>query len=325
MNTLKIVYFGLSRLQLQTLMCHFPIRTEFVKIDESCFESEEEMKKLVSTEGCVFLNPQKLSTIYLGKILDMHESAKCNTHATLLLFSNRFTKQQIQAFDTKRLHIANLTRGRDRELLRAVKHIKSALTPCSNDFDSMRYNMFGDGWYLVDFETSGIDPLSDEIISFTISYMSDYHLESTNTYYIKQKNSISKDIEALTGITNEMLENGIEKGEIVRILKNLPSPSPIILYSESYYVYFLKALFMSLGEHFDMSYITLEELSSYVFGYMNYKSLYDILPEISKEAFRGCERLDKYVEMLYNVTVMTFESLRKRYRIESMGELEKLY
>lgn len=52
----------------------------------------------------------------------------------------------------------------------------------------------------------GADPLEDDIISLSISYMADYKIQSIETLYIKQTQPITERIAAVTGITNEMPE-----------------------------------------------------------------------------------------------------------------------
>lgn len=321
----KIVHCGLSRVQLQTLKCHFPTTCEFLQINADFFVSEENIKLLVSNEGCVFINPRKLSASHLQSVLQMHQYAQKNSHATIMLFSNPFTEEQQKCIETKRLHRVNLIRGRDPELLKVVKLIRKATTPCSENLDDMCSNMFNDGWYLIDFETTGFDSLTDEIVSFSISYMTDYNVQNTTTYYIKQKKRITTDVEEWTGITNEMLENGIEKTELIDVLNNLPSPSPFILYSESYFVPFLKALYMSCGENFKTPYIALDELAAHVFGHISYKKLYDILSEFASRKYDQSNIEHDYLQKLYDATLAVFESLQERYQIRSMGELSKIY
>ena len=325
MNTPIIVYYGLSRLQLQTLKCHFPIRYKFLQINEDFFDSEKNIQKLVSTEGCAFVNPQKLSTEQLQDILLLHEYAQHHTHATILLFVKPLTMVQKKHIDSKNLQYVNLTRGRDSKLLSIVKRMAKSTTPCSENFDTMKSNMFNDGWYFIDFETTGIDPLKDEIISFSISYMADYKIESTTTYYIKSNNKITDNITDLTGITNEMTETGITKTELVHLIKNLPSPSPLIVYSESYFIPFLKALYMSCGETFDIPYVAMDELSAHIFGYVDYKSLYDILPEIETNLNIQSNNSNVYIDNLYKLSLVAFENLQNRYQIRAMGEIKKLY
>ena len=324
MRNPTITYLGLSRLQFQTLKCLFPIRYSMVEITAAFLEKEENIKQLVSTEGCIFINPQKLNITQLQDILFLHEYAKAHTHAALLVFTNPFTAEQALGVSTKSLYRVNLIRGLDNTLLRIVKHLKKACTPCSPNFTEMAANMFNDGWYFIDIETSGFDPLDDDIISLSVSYMANYQIKSVQQYYVKPRNKIPENIEELTGITNEMLDRGISKAELVKILKELPSPSPLIFYSDSYFVPFLKATFMSCGESFHTPYIAMDELVAHVFEYMNYKSAYDILEHLPAKRMEDEQKCD-YLEKLYRLTLATFDSLENRYGIRSMGELEGLY
>lgn len=317
MKDIKIVHLGLSRLQEQTLRCHFHKKLERQKITPEYLNDEEQVRELLSGENCVFINPQKLTTEQLEALLETHEYTKKYTHAAILAFTNPFTVEQKKAIDTKNCLRVDLIKGRDRKLLNIDKLIRQASLPCSENFEDMKANMFNDGWYLIDFETSGFDPCDDEIISFSIAYMADYEIEYTNTYYVKPTRPISSDIEDATGISNEMLETGISKAELVEIIRNLPSPSPLIVYSEEYFVPFLKALFIGCGEHFDIPYLAMNELSAHVFGYTNYRQPFNLLPEDAENY--------TYVEKLHALTVRVFGDLKERYQIRAMGEISNLY
>lgn len=43
--------------------------------------------------------------------------------------------------------------------------------------------MLNDGWYLLDMETTGADPLEHDVISLSVSFMADYKIISTETLY----------------------------------------------------------------------------------------------------------------------------------------------
>ena len=321
----KIVYLGLSRLHLQTLRCHFPIIYEFCRISKDSLDVEKNIKQLVSTDGCVFINPQKISAQQLNNILVLHEYATKNSHATVLCFTKDFTDEQKKAVDTKKCCTVSLSKGRDKKLSQVVRMMNKAHTPCCDDFATYAGNMFNDGWYIVDFETTGLDPLTDEIILFSISYMANYEIEFAKTFYIKQQQKIPKEVEELTGITNEMLENGITKEELIAYLKALPAPAPWLLYSSSYYVPFLKALFISCREHFEIPFMIIDEISAVVFCHILWKSPYDVIPYLEPQYCNHPEVPQPYLNKLYILTLALFDNLQNRYGIRSLGDLDKLY
>lgn len=326
MKTPTIAYFGLSRLQIQTLKCHFPQRCRFVELQSDYFEEKRNIVDLANTEGCVFINPKKLRAMQLAMLIASHNQSIVWSHMTILLFTSKFTEEQLEIIDPDSLNFVNLSNGRDPNLINVTKIIGKARIPCFNSLDKIKYNMFNDGWYLVDFETTGLDPFEDEIISFSIAYMANYEIKSTESYYINSTKPITKNIEELTGITNDMLSEGISGKELVEKIESLPSHTPLILYSESYFVPFLKALFLRNGKVFDKSYVTLEELSAHVFGYLNCRKIYDILPRLQYRDIVPCSSIEnKYLYNLYDLTLATFESLQERYHIRSVGELTELY
>ena len=321
----QIICLGLSRLQLQTLRCHFPILYEFFETSKESLDQEENIKQIVSTEGCVFINPRKISAQQLNAVVEFHKYAIAHSHASIVCFTNSFTEEQKSLLDTTQLLKVNLQKGRDKELRQIVKLMKKARTPCSDDFDTYKSNMFNDGWYLIDFETSGLEPLEDEIISFSISYMADYKVEFTKTLYVKPTVPLTQAIEEFTGIRNETLQDGISKKELVEFLKNLPSPSPWIVYSDGYFIPFLKSLFLSCGEKFDVPFIAMDELAALTFGYMGWHRAFDILPKLQESKKERVDVPHKYMQQLYDLTLAVFENLRERYDIRSFGELQSLY
>lgn len=115
-------------------------------------------------------------------------------------------------------------------------------------------------------ETSGIDPLEDDVISLTVSYMANYKILSSDTIYIRKSHPVSKKIEEITGITNEMPENGVTKEQAVNFLNHLPHPAPIITEQYDFFVPFLKVLYHTCNQKFDLPNISIDCLAAIVFG-----------------------------------------------------------
>ena len=125
--------------------------------------------------------------------------------------------------------------------------------------------------------------------------------------------------------TKEDLKNGISQNELVKILSNLGETAPIILYSESYFVPFLKSLFSRQGKDFNCPWLALDELAASVFSHLTFIGLYDILERESSERYVKNEALDKYLDRLYHATLVCFDALSERYGITSMGDIKNLY
>lgn len=321
----NVLCLGLTRMQFHTLRCHFPIGFSFYQVSADTLEEKENIEIVVSKAWCVFINPKKLTPAQLYQIVAAHEYATQHTHAAILLFTDPFTVEQKEIVDTKALHRVDLRVGLDRTLRDTIEIIRKATMPCWDGMARMRSNVFNDGWYLLDIETSGPDPLEDDIISLSISYMADYKIQSKETLYIKQTYPITEQIETITGITNEMLEQGITKAQAVEYLNNLPSPSPIILESSKYYLPFLKALYHSCGQKFDLPNVAIDGLAAIAFGYMIFEKPHEILPAIKQRKYKRTQMDHPYLAELYDLTLAVFENLQERYEVRAAGDFHSLY
>lgn len=320
-----VLCLGLTRMQIHTLRCKFPISFSFYQISADSLNVENNIDTMVSKAWCVFINPKKLKLNQLQQILLAHEYATHHSHAAILLFTEAFTAEQKESVDTKKLYRVNLRIGLDVVLRDVIDNIRKACMPCWNGMARMRSNMFNDGWYLLDMETSGGDPFEDDVISLSISYMANYKIHSTETIYIKQVSPISERIESTTGITNEMLEQGITKEQAVEYLDNLPTNSPIILESYRYYIPFLQALYHSCGKKFDLPYVEMDGLAAIAFSYKRFRKPYDILPEIKHRQIERTQMDHTCLAKLYDLTLAIFENLQSRYNVNAAGDFHSLY
>lgn len=323
-----VLCLGLTRVQKQTLLCHFLPGFSFYTVTGDDLMSEKDMETLVSKAWCVFINPKKLYPGQLSKIIDAHKYAMHHSHVAILLFTEAFTSEQKQSVDTKKLYRVDLRAGRDLVLRDTLQIIHKASMPCWGGMARMRNNMFNDGWYLLDITTTGSDPLENDIISLSISYMADCKILSTETLYIKQNQPITVEIETVTGITNAMLEQGISKEQAVEYLNNLPSPSPIIIESTKFYLPFLKALYHSCGQKFNLPNVAIDGLTAIAFGYMLMRNPLDLVKRYLPEKINKYERTPvdhPYLSRLYDLVLMVFENLEERYGVRAAGDFHSLY
>lgn len=319
----QILCLGLSRVEMQTLYVNFPFSSEFYLLQSEDFDDPQRTEKMVSESLCLFINPKKLNEEQLRDLLRIHEYAAEHTHASILLFTSAFTKEQKYAVDTSELHQVDLRAGFDTVLRDALNIIHKATGPCWDRRSKMMNNMFNDGWYLLDMESSGTDPLESEVISISLAYMSGYEIQSTETLYIKQKQLISQEIVELTGITNEMLEQGIDKEDAVKYLDALSAP--IIIECERYFLPFLKSLYHSCGQKFDLPYVAIEGFIDIVFGYLLCRNPKDVLPLIKKRKYKRTPIEHPYLADLYDMALTVFENLQTRYGVSSPRDFHALY
>lgn len=320
-----VLCLGLTRMQLHTLRCHFPIGFSFYSVTAEDLKENENVDLFVSKAWCAFINPKKLLPGQLNQIVEAHQTAIKHTHATILLFTDPFTQEQKQTINTKKLHRVDLRAGLDKPLRDTIGIIRKAIMPCWDGMARMRSNMLNDGWYLIDVETTGIDPLVDEVISLTVSFMADYEILTSETLYIKPSCPISERIEELTGITNEQLAFGITKEEAVKYLRALPSPSPFIFERFSYFVPFLQALFNKCEDKFDIPYITVDGLAAITRGYTLARRIEQMVASVESRKYERTPVDSKYIAKLYDITLAVFEDLQERYNVRAAGDFHSLY
>ena len=320
-----LLCYGLTRAQVHTLKCRFPYGYDFCVIPEGELDDLDLLQRVVKSTWCMFINPKKLRPGQLSEIITAHKFATQNAHAAILLFTAPFTAEQKEQVDTKSLHLVDLRADYDKTLHRAIKIIRTAQTVCWDGMARMRSNMLNDGWYLLDIETTGTDPLEDDVISISVSYMANYKIQSTETLYIKQARPITEEIEKLTGITNEMLNQGVSKEQAVAYLNNLPYPAPLVVKFYDYFIPFLKVLYHSCGQKFKMPYIQLDVLTAISFGYTLFRQPYDVLPLLEQRKLERTPLNQPYLEKLYDLTLAIFENLQERYAVRAAGDFHKLY
>lgn len=321
----QIFYTGLSRVELQSLRCRFPISFQFVPFPAEDLENDEKAMFIVSNAWCVFVNPKKLTAEQLDVLTFNHDIATRRTHAALLLFTQSFTREQQKRLHTDDLNRIDLCSRFDRPLRDAEDIVRKATMPCWAGLNRMKGNGFNDGWYFIDFETTGTDPLEDDILSVSIAYMANYQIWEVEKFYIQQSNPISEEMEKELGITNEMLKGGITKTELVEYLQKLPHPAPIILETEKYYLPFLKALFHLCGRKFDLPLIAVDGLAAIVFCHLWCRRGRDNLKYIVERKYPRTQVDDPYLAAMYDLTLAVFENLQDRYDVHCPGQFHSLY
>ena len=321
----QIIYLGLSRVELQTLYARFPLTYQFYQVQSEDFDDLHKIKMMVTESLCLFINPKKLSGLQMRDLLREHEYAAAHTHTAILLFTSAFTKEQRFEVDTEHLHRVDLKARFDKTLRDTVEFVRKSSMPCWDGLKRMEANMFNDGWYLLDITPTGIDPLSDEVIAITIAFMGQYELREKETLYIKPSRPLTEEDEAVTGITNEMLENGISKEDAVSYLETLPHSAPFIIKTEKYDYPALKALYHFCGKKFDHPYIAIDGLSAIVFGYKLLRRSSDLANEVSDLLHLYIPEDERYIAEMYTLTVAVFENLRNRYNVRCPGHFKSLY
>lgn len=99
-----------------------------------------------------------------------------------------------------------------------------------------------------DVETTGLSAANDEIIEIGAVKVLDIHSEehATFSFLVKPSRKISRRITTITGITNEMLEDGISEEEAIRGFCEFIGDLPLVAHNASFDSRFVKA---TAGRH----------------------------------------------------------------------------
>lgn len=325
MRTNEIVCWGLSRVDMQSLYDHFPLLFHFRQVNNEDLQEPDALTSVMRQAVCFFINPKKINPFQLKDLIDEQDLAVKDGHAAMLIFTDSFTKEQKRYVDTTDLVTINLKSRMDRLLRHAVKLARKGSMPCWSGMDKMKANCFNDGWYLIDFETTGSDPLEDEIISISIVFMANYQLYDRTRILIKPSRPLTREQEQRTKITNEMLKDAVDKEKAIECLETLKYTAPFIISSEDYALPFIKALYHFAGKRFDHPYIAIDGLSAITFGHRIYMHIESLLDRIDERKYPRSHIDDYGLKVLYDWTLAVFENLERRFDVKFPGYFQKLY
>lgn len=318
----QILVFGLTRLEMQTLYTRFPLLYQFYQVRGEDFDDLQKVEQMVTKSACLFINPKKLTTAQLNDLITFHTMAATRAHTSILVFTATFTREQKGIAEGRKLHRVDLKTRVDRTLRDTVKIVRKGTMPCWSSMAKMKANMFDDGWYLISFETSGPDPLEDDIFSITIAYMANYKIQMTWKLNITPDGYAHDDNETMVDF---VIEKKVTKQGAIDFLNDLRYPAPVIFKQEEYDLPFMQVLYRSCGQNFRMPYILLDGLCAIVFGYLLPKRSSDILNAIDYEKDLSLLIENSRIEEMYYLTLATFKNLKTRYDVHAPGHFQSLY
>ena len=323
-----IYLYGLTRMQRRIVLPQIPEGFCCLNIRQDGVVTDETIEKLVSKSWISFINPRKLSVEALERVVKAHRHAIHHSHATLLIFTERFTRAQQKSGITK--GYSEGWGGYNWAGYSFYDSIRDVFTPYWNGASRMSGRMFGDDWYLVSLETTGKDVLEDDILSITIKHMTRYRICSTETLYIKQDRPISESVAKYTSITNEMCEAGITREEAVAYLNGLAAP--IIVDDDKHDIPFLQMLYRLCGQRFDLPVLGMRALLALVLNYLGVD--HEWRSELLFDFFRNhsaCNIMPRRYErpasgsLLVEVVLSVFEQLETRYNVHGIDDILAFY
>ena len=326
----NIYLYGLTNVQRRIIISHIPQGFHYRNIREDDIMTDEAIEKIVSKSWVSFINPRKLSVEELGRIIEAHRYAKHHSHASMLEFTEWFTREQKKSGITKGYSEDNIRHNWAN--WRFPMGMFEAFEPYWNNIEAIRGRLFGDDWYLLSLETTGKDVLEDDILSITIKHMTRYRICSTEILYIKQDRPISESVTKYTCITNEMCEAGITREEAAAYLNGLSAP--VIVGNDSIDVPFLRLLYRLCGRQFDLPVLGMRALLALVLNDLggNYEMRSPLLSDFFRDnggfSFnimpRRYER-SAFDSLLVEVVLSVFEQLETRYNVHGIDDILAFY
>jgi len=175
------------------------------------------------------------------------------------------------------------------------------------------------GWWLLDAETSGFDPLTNDIISLRFAYMENYSVQQELNFLVQPKKLIVPWVTKLTGITPEQMKDAVPMASAVRRLRLFLADAPLLIYNADFLLPFLKIAFHQYDrDEFDFPWLSLGELSMAVLGeekVMRLDQLAQTLPEMP-----GFPPMDTELTNLYRVAASVLMQLEKD-SVRTVGDL----
>lgn len=137
---------------------------------------------------------------------------------------------------------------------------------------------FPDTYFVVDLETTGLDPEFDEIIEMSALKVRNEEILSTFSTLVKPSFKIDSFIEDLTGITNAMLENQPSISEVLPQFLDFVGDQIIAGYNTNFDVNFIYDNCLNLGlPPFKNDFIDIMRMSIKLFPELNHHRLKDMV------------------------------------------------
>lgn len=318
--TNEIYAVGLTRMELRTLEVLLPMTFSVIPFDAKQLH-EESIEKLSEQGRCIFINPKRISADFLAYFLRIQESCRNgNRPIPMLLLTDTLTREQRRLLPHCELPVISLRKRMDRNRSHAVKLLRETSFPCWQNRSAMAANMFNDGWYLIEIETTGRDIWNDNITCIHVALIANYEITGGDPpIYIRQPAASSSQ----TGVTTEGTELSLE--EAVDYLESLRcSDTPFVFENEAYTAGFLHAAYLRCGKAFTRPYLAIDTLANIPFGYLLERHAKTIPSRIGAEPIKNYAYSDQ-LQALGTLTKCVFENLILRYGVRCPATLDRLY
>ena len=312
---------GLSREEIHTLeILLSPSDYVIARYNQDALDGEA-ITRIYYEAFCIVMNPKKIFIRHLDQLMKTHlENIKNNCgHIPMLLMTEKLNKYgQICS------GIVNLHARIDETRQKAVEILNCVTVPFWQRLKQMESNLFNDGWYFVDIETTGDSPLKDDISKIKIAYMGNFKIQGEKEICIIPGSFISANTAKTTIIGSFLHESKYDLSDALNELVNRSHPAPLILRDEAYISSFLTAAFHMCGMTFDIPYVSLEGLAAIVFGYGLSLKPSEILRIVGHRKNPRTFMTEPGLYEMYDLTLSLFERLQDCYGIRAPGDFPRL-
>ena len=323
---------GLTWTELQTLTVLLPETFSIMAVHPPALDTDM-IERVTNQARCIVLNPKRLSVEQLGNFFYDQDYLRLYHHPIpIILFSDEMTHEQkrLTPMPDFSILVIDLYKRLDHDREFAIKLLQTASRPSWQSRKIMHSHMFNDAWYLLGFESTGLDIWKDRITAIRVSKMTDFEVDGETTIYIRQPDSLPEHTLKLPGITDDRMENAVSLEKAIEELDSLLCESIPLIFTEetfteeNFTTEFLHAAFLCCGKTFDRPYIAIDKLATIPFGYLMESNPpcisvrdYPILP--------ANLLMSKEMQALYALTSSTFDALVTRYNVHCPGQFDNLY
>ena len=190
--------------------------------------------------------------------------------------------------------------------------------------NKMKNHPLRGGWWLLDLETSGFDPLTDDIIAVRLAYMENYELHQELSFHVLPKYPLRPEIARLTGLNPEDMSQAIPVARAVKRIGMFVADAPLLIYHTEFALPFLRTAFHHYAEEeFLFPCLSLCKVASPVLNVSKRQRLDALAAQLPEPENRQPE--DAELAKLYRVALATFKRLESSSGIQTVKDILLLY
>lgn len=300
-------------------------RNELKDIVPESFElidcSEKFSLLIDSNVACIVVEPQALTSDQMRRLTNKYRNSK---NTIIIMTSEPGVNLQIPwvYFDFESPY--------DTLLSKAMRVLKRGTLYCiqngCGDEMSVEYPLDA-GFVLVEFETSGLEPETDQIVRFSIMRIKNFRMVDHFETLVRIEGVMTNRAEQLTGITNDMLQDAPALTKVMKSFFEYYPEEPLVFYNSKFCINFLIKALMKAGYSIDSNRIIID--SSYLAKRINLRHFF-----LNSSNYEGRRKLienseidlgESYIEVEGSLFIHLLNQLRNEYGFTNLREINDLY